>query len=120
MPRIIHFEIHCDNTSRAAEFYSGIFGWQFTKFPGPQEYWFVNTGDSAEPGINGGLIPRKHPGGRVYNTIDVANLDETIKKIETNGGAIVVPKMLIPGVGHLAYFKDTEGNIHGVSEALRV
>ena len=31
-----------------------------------------------------------------------------------NGGAIVVPKMPIPGVGRLVYAKDTEGNIFGV------
>jgi uncharacterized protein len=28
----------------------------------------------------------------------------------------VVPKMPIPGVGWLAYFKDTEGNIVGVMQ----
>jgi predicted enzyme related to lactoylglutathione lyase len=49
--------------------------------------------------------------------MDVANLDEKIKVIEGAGGLCVVPKMPIPGVGWLAYFKDTEGHIFGVMQA---
>jgi hypothetical protein len=46
--------------------------------------------------------------------MDVANLDESIKVIEDAGGLCVVP---IPGVGWLAYFKDTEGHIFGAMQA---
>lgn len=38
-------------------------------------------------------------------------------KIEAHGGTIVVPKMPIPGVGWLAYAKDTEGSIFGIHQA---
>ena len=33
------------------------------------------------------------------------------------GGSIAVPKMAVPGIGWLAYVKDTEGNILGVMQA---
>jgi predicted enzyme related to lactoylglutathione lyase len=33
--------------------------------------------------------------------------------MEQNGGSVAVPKMAVPGVGWLVYFKDTEGNIFG-------
>ena len=36
---------------------------------------------------------------------------------EDAGGLCVVPKMPIPGVGWLAYFKDPEGHIFGVMQA---
>ena len=49
--------------------------------------------------------------------MDVADLDQTIKVIEDAGGLCVVPKMPIPGVGWLAYFKDTEGHIFGAMQA---
>jgi len=49
--------------------------------------------------------------------MDVADLDLTIGVIEAAGGLCVVPKMPIPGVGWLAYFKDTEGHIFGVMQA---
>ena len=81
------------------------------------DYWLISTGDAAKPGINGGMIRRKDPMGNVYNTIESESIDQSIAKINAAGGTIVVPKMPIPGVGWLAYFKDTEGNIFGVMQA---
>ena len=43
-----------------------------------------------------------------------ANGTELWKSDGTAGGTIVVPKMPIPTVGWLAYFKDPDGIIHGV------
>jgi predicted enzyme related to lactoylglutathione lyase len=37
-----------------------------------------------------------------------------INKIEKNGGSISRPKMAVPGVGWMAYFKDPEGNFWGI------
>ncbi len=50
-------------------------------------------------------------------TVDVSSVDETVKKATSLGGSVAVPKMPIPGVGWLAYCKDTEGNIFGMQEA---
>ena len=47
-------------------------------------------------------------------TITVANIDQTIRAIEANGGRIAAPKSHIPTVGTVAYFFDTEGNVAGV------
>lgn len=117
MNRVIHFEIHADDPERAAKFYKDIFGWEITKWDGGSEpYWMIKTGPDSEPGINGGLMKRIHPEGNVYNTIGVSSVDEFVKKIESKGGQNVVPKMAIPGVGYVAYCKDTEGNIFGIYE----
>ena len=40
-----------------------------------------------------------------------------MRKIETAGGRVAVPKMAIPGMGWLAYCTDTEGNTFGVMQA---
>jgi len=116
MPRPVHFEINCDDPERAAKFFTDVFGWEIKKWEGPVEYWLVMTGDPKIPGIDGGLMKREAPGAAVYNTIDVPSVDEYVKKIAAAGGTIAVPKMAIPGVGWFAYFKDTEGNIHGIME----
>jgi predicted enzyme related to lactoylglutathione lyase len=50
------------------------------------------------------------------NTIDVPSVDEFAKKVEQNGGKIVVPKHTIPGVGWIAYFKDPESNMFGMMQ----
>jgi uncharacterized protein len=117
MNRVTHFEIPAVDVRRASEFYREVFGWKFTSYGGPEEYMLVDTGPNSEPGINGGLMKKKHPGQPVVNTIEVLDINASVKMIEHSGGVIVVEKMAIPGVGWLAYFKDTEQNIFGVFQA---
>jgi predicted enzyme related to lactoylglutathione lyase len=114
--RVIHFEIPADDPQRAVDFYTRVFDWTFQKWAGPQDYWLVTTGASQEPGINGGLLKRQHPGMSTVNTVQVTNLDQTVAQIEKAGGHTVVPRMAIPGVGHLAYCSDTENNVFGVMQ----
>jgi predicted enzyme related to lactoylglutathione lyase len=124
MARVVHFEIHADNPERAAAFYRGVFDWQITKLGGPQDYWLVTTGVDSEPGINGAILQRQGPvnGDSVIAyvcTIDVADIDATIAKATAEGATEALPKMTVQGVGWLAYFKDTEGNIFGMLQADR-
>lgn len=116
MSRVIHFELPADNPDRAVEFYKKVFGWQIQKWPGPTDYWLVNTGAEGEPGINGGILRRQHPGAGTCNTVGVGSVDEAVAAITKSGGRVAVPKMPIPGVGYLAYCTDTEGNVFGVMQ----
>lgn len=116
MPRVVHFEIPAADPARAIGFYQQVFGWQISQWDGPEPYWLITTGDNNQPGINGGLMQRRHPDQPVVNTIDVSSVDDYVAKISQHGGEIVVPKMAVPGVGWLAYFKDTEGNIFGIMQ----
>jgi hypothetical protein len=102
---------------RAMKFYEKVFGWKFQKW-GEQEYWLAETGEKAEPGIDGAIMPKKENYPLVVNTIGVKDIDETIRKIEKNGGKIVVPKMEVPMQGTLAYFMDTEGVVTGIMQPL--
>jgi len=122
MPRPIHFEIQAEDTERAMTFYTQLFGWQFAQW-GQEKYWLVTTGEKSQPGIDGGLLPRQ--GGAPLPmasvnafvcTVDVANLDAMVEKVQSLGGAVVLPKMAIATVGWLAYAKDTEGNIFGMMQ----
>ncbi len=117
MPRVIHFEIHADDPERAGAFYQRVFGWESTRWEGPEPYWLVKTGPDGQPGIDGGIIKRRDPRGNVYNTIDVPDLEAFLAKVEAEGGKTVVPRMPVPGVGWLAYCKDTEGNVFGMMQA---
>lgn len=116
MPRPIHFEIPAENPQRAMNFYSTVFGWKFEKWAGPMDYWLIKTGQPGEPGIDGGMMPRHDPQQPCVNTIGIANLDDVLKTVDANGGQCVVPKMAVPGVGWLAYCKDTEGHIFGLMQ----
>ena len=116
MSRIVHFELPADDPERAIEFYKKVFGWHIYKWEGPIDYWLIETGKEPEPGIDGGLGRRQDPNEGVVNTIGVDSVDEAVKKIEEHGGKIVRPKQAVPGVGWLAYFEDTEGNMTGIMQ----
>lgn len=117
MSRVTHFEIPADDPERAITFYETVFGWTIEKWDGPIEYWMVMTGPEDQPGIDGGLTHREDSVTGVENMIDVNDLDQSILNVEANGGTISRPKMAIPGVGWLAYIKDTEGNVFGLMES---
>ena len=124
MPRVIHFEIHADDPGRARKFYGDLFGWEFTAFGGPMDYWIVRTGSEGQPGIDGGIMRRMGAApadGQAVNayvcTVDVDQLDEALEKALALGAMPAVPKMPIPGIGWLAYAKDPEGNIFGMMQA---
>ena len=123
MSRVVHFEIHAENPERAMAFYQGVFGWKFQKWDGPMDYWLITTGSDTERGINGGMIRRRGPGpvemqavNAYVCTIGVTAIDESVTKALAAGAVLALPKMPIPGIGWLAYVKDTEGNILGVMQ----
>ena len=122
MPRVVHFEIHADDPDRAIAFYTALFAWKITKWDGPMEYYMIDTGGESR-GINGGMVRRMGPKpteGQAVNsyvcTVDVPNVDDYFAKALAGGGTVALPKMPIPGIGWLAYVKDTEGNILGIMQ----
>lgn len=117
MSRVVHFEIPADNPERAIKFYEKVFDWQIEKWDGPIEYWLIMTGEEDKPGIDGGLARRENPTTGVENTIDVKNLDASLANVKAYGGKVVRPRMAVPGVGWMAYVKDTEGNVFGLMES---
>lgn len=115
MARVTHFEIPATDPQKSMAFYKAVLGWEFTRW-GDENYWLTTTGSDELPGINGAVMKRKDPAQPVVTTAEVANLEETIQAIEKNGGQVVVPKMPIPTVGWLVYFKDPDGMIMGAIE----
>jgi predicted enzyme related to lactoylglutathione lyase len=81
----------------------------------------LTTGPDETAGINGALTQRRGEidGQAVIafvNTIQVEDMGETQRRVEAAGGTQVVKPDTIPGIGTVAYFKDTEGNILGALE----
>ncbi|HTO69840.1 MAG TPA: VOC family protein [Myxococcota bacterium] len=111
---VVHFQILADDLARCRRFYERVFGWQFRPW-GPPDFYMIQTGPGAEPGIHGSLAKRHHPlaesGGFGFEcTISVADVDAIAHAVEANGGKLVYQKTEIPTVGELIQFQDTEGN----------
>ena len=124
MPRVVHFEIHAEDPERAERFYTGVFGWEMRLWEGPVEYRLVTTGPDEQAGINGAVLARRdsaespEEGPNAYVcTVDVESIADTERRVAGAGGRQVTERMAVPGVGHLAYFKDTEGNVFGAMQA---
>ena len=117
MPRVVHFEVSAEKPEGAVKFFEKVFGWKIVKWEGPVDYWLITTGKQSEVGIDGGMGWREvgAEAGTV-NTIDVPSVDEFAKRVEQNGGKIVVPKHAIPGVGWIVHFRDPEDNTFGMMQ----
>ena len=110
---ITHFEIPADDVKRAKKFYEKVMGWKISD-PWKMDYFMVETKEKKEPGINGGMMQRKMPGQPFMNYVSVESIEAACKKVEKAGGTVVMPKLEIgPGMGWIAAFKDTEGNLMG-------
>jgi predicted enzyme related to lactoylglutathione lyase len=125
MSRAIHFEIHASDPQGLMQFYTSLFGWSFNKWAGG-DYWTISTGPDEQPGINGGLLPRRGPAPDATTpvsafvvTIGVDDLDAAMTRATGIGGTdiVCVPKMAVPGIGWLAYIKDPDGNVLGMMQA---
>lgn len=122
---IVHFEIPADDVEKMRKFYSKLFGWKIEKFPGPIDYWNIETvpvdkkGMSIRPGVNGGMMKRQQPEHKPVNYIAVESVDEYTKKIEALGGKVLVPKMEVPGIGWWALALDPEGNQFAILQSMQ-
>ena len=115
--KIVHFEFDTDNVDETVHFYAHIFGWKFKKWDGPMEYWMIEGGPENEMGINGGLVKRDPSSmPTMINVINVDDIDEKIEMIKDHKGEIITEKTAVQGIGWIAYFKDTQGNVFGMMQ----
>ena len=108
------FALHVDDVARARSFYEAVFGWHFEQW-GPPGFYLIHTGDDESPGIQGLMHQRTEPAGSgglngVEPTFSVDDLDAVCAAVEANGGKITMTSSVIPTVGALVRFLDTEGN----------
>jgi uncharacterized protein len=118
--RVVHFDIYAEDVDRAIAFYQQVCGWTIDKVAS-MDYWLIKTGE-GEPGIDGGLSQRESPTqGAVPQfgftcTVDVADVRAAFAAAVAAGGSEVHQPGLVPGVGYLAYVRDTEGNHLGLMQ----
>lgn len=115
-----HFAINVDDMNRAQRFYERVFGWRFEAW-GMPGFFQIATGTAEDPGIRGAMQLRRTlvegvPMIGYECSIGVADVDAVAAAVVANGGTILIPKTVIPTVGHLIFFRDTEGNVAGAMQ----
>jgi predicted enzyme related to lactoylglutathione lyase len=103
----------------AAEFYSGLFGWDLEDImpPGSPIKYFIGR-------IRGGDVaavssrPEGAPPGAVWNTyVWVDSADEAAAKVRDAGGTVIGEPFDVMDAGRMAVFADPEGAVFAVWQA---
>ena len=106
--RMVHVEIPAGDTSRAKDFYTGMFGWSWQGFEGsPQEYNMTQFTEDT----GGAIFPAEERGARVY--FDVDDITTGAARLKELGGE-ADDAQPVPGMGWFVTAKDTEGNKIGL------
>ena len=103
--KLVHFEVPADDTARARQFWSHVFGWEFGDSAMPDfEYYMVQTGE----GQGGAVMPADKTGSLIIY-FDTDDIDASISRVRELGGS-ADDKQPIPTIGWFTHCKDTEGN----------
>ncbi len=107
------FEIPVSDIGRARRFYEKVLGLELSLeqmepfimalFPMTQE-----ASGAAGMLIQGESYEPSHSGTLVYFSVD--DIEETLRRVNVNGGKTLMPKKGLGEYGFIAHFEDTEGN----------
>ena len=109
---VVHVEFHSTAPEKTKAFLKDVFGWKFQDMP---EMNYSMFDPPSAPG--GGVQKAENLPAGVLDYILSENIDGTLRKIASSGGAIVMPKQEIPGMGYFAVFQDPTGITLALYEA---
>ena len=109
---IVHVEFHSNAPDKTKTFLKDVFGWKFEEFPAMKYSTF-----EAPSAPGGGLQQAENMPAGVVDYILSTDIENTIRKIQHSGGAVVMPKTEIPGMGWFAVFQDPTGITLALYEA---
>ncbi|RPI33661.1 MAG: VOC family protein [Chloroflexota bacterium] len=104
---VVHIEITSKDPKKASDFYKSVFGWKMEHDERFDYYQFVpQSGPSgAFPQMQSDLFKS----GDIIPYIGTDDIDADLKKVESEGGKVLVPKTEIPQTGWYAIFSDPNG-----------
>ena len=107
---IAHVEIPATDLTRESIFLKNVFGWEFKEFG--KGYLLFNN----KKGIMVGLreVDSVTAGDTTVFHINIANIDEVLKKAKENGGKVKIEKTVIPAMGWYALITDPDGSTIGL------
>lgn len=109
---IVHVEFHSNAPEKTKSFLKDVFGWKFNEMP---EMNYSMFEPPSAPG--GGLQKAENLPAGVIDYILTEDIERTLGKVSSSGGAVVMPKQEIPGMGWFAIFQDPTGITLALYEA---
>jgi predicted enzyme related to lactoylglutathione lyase len=111
---VVHFEVGAADDGPLVAFYGTLFGWGLQGFSGGG-YTMIDTRGGG--GINGGIGKSQtgEPWSAFY--VEVDDLQATLDKANSLGGATVMPVTDFGGAATIAMFNDPDGLLVGLVRA---
>jgi hypothetical protein len=118
IPAVVRWQLVSPSPDAAAAFYEKLFGWSVSR-GNALGYRQVDSGAAAR-GIGGGIWPAP-PGAPsfVQLVIEVADVDGAVAAAEKLGGAVLVPKSVLPDGDVVAVLRDPLGVTFGLCSLAR-
>ena len=104
-------ELQTSSADAAAEFYGGLLGLERGETMGEMDYTLLRAQGTEVAGVvqiapDWGPVP---PNWAIY--FGVADVDETVAKVQSLGGGVLVPGTDIPEIGRFAVLRDPQGAV---------
>ncbi len=108
-------DLSTPDPKRAADFYSGLFGWQVTVAPkDPSGYLHIKNGEQ----FIGGIPPttRRQPGVPPHwlSYFLVDDLDAVVSKAKALGAKLCLDPMSMEGIGRMSVIADPQGAVFAI------
>ncbi len=118
-PRVSFWEINAEDGPALVAFYRQVFGWQATEDTGTG-VTRLETGDGTDGGIPGAIFTGKGalPTHRCLY-VDVEDVDRVCAAVEALGQPILQGPFDFQGRLRLAFFRDPEGHMLGITGPVR-
>lgn len=103
-------ELMTGDPAKAAEFYGSLFGWTISAMDMPGgKYYVAKLGETPIAGMMACPDPKTTmpPAWGCYVTVD--DVDAAVAKCQALGGTVLMPAMVVPGVGRMACIRDNQG-----------
>ena len=106
--RFVWHEQVSPDPKQAQDFYTQLFGWGTEVFkPGEIDYAMISSGGQSHGGF--GKAMEGTPPPHWLSHVRVANVDETLLKVESAGGKLAAGPFEMGEVGRMAIVKDPQG-----------
>jgi len=107
---VIHVEVVGKDGPALQRFYSDVFGWQLdTNNPGGYGMY------RQDGGLTGGIgAAQEGTPGHVTFYVHAADAEDTLRRVETAGGRVLMPLTEVAPETKVALFADPEGHVVGL------
>ena len=112
---VMHWQMLTADPEKAAAFYGTLFGWEVSDANG---MGYRSVASACGRGIDGGIWPAP-PGApeSVQIYVEVPDIEAALGRIEALGGAILMPKQILPDGDSMALAIDPMGRSFGLMTA---